>query len=107
MSSKRWSAMMLLFTMVLIVAAACAHSTGQSIKTTADDATITAKVKTKLAAEQMGTLTHVDVDTQNGVVYLNGTVSSQTLKTRATEIARDVSGVTEVVNNLQVSAAAR
>jgi hyperosmotically inducible protein len=70
-----------------------------------DDTTITASVKTNLASERAVTLTKIDVDTDNGVVYLNGVVDSAAMKQRATEIARQVSGVTKVVNNLQIAGA--
>ena len=68
-----------------------------------DDATITAQVKGRLATAEAETLTNVNVDTVNGVVYLNGTVDSSELKTRAESIARSQEGVQRVVNNLQVA----
>jgi len=77
-------------------------TTGSSSRTTGeviDDATITAAVKTKLAAEKISTLTKVDVDTRLGTVYLNGVVDSDATKQRATTIAQ---GVNNVVNNLTV-----
>jgi osmotically-inducible protein OsmY len=88
---------------VTVIAFGCAELTGRQASTTVDDAQITAKVKTKLAAEQIGTLTRVDVDTVRGTVYLNGTVQRAELKSRATDLARGVDGVQKVVNNLQVS----
>ena len=39
--------------------------------------TITASVKTKLAAEKPATLTKVDVDTNKGTVYLTGNVENR------------------------------
>jgi osmotically-inducible protein OsmY len=47
-------------------------------------------------------LTRIDVDTNGGVVALNGTVESADQRARAEEIARRVSGVKSVINNLQV-----
>jgi hyperosmotically inducible protein len=82
----------------------CATMTGKTAGRTFDDATITATVKADLAAEKASTLTRIDVDTNEGVVYLNGTVASSGDKQRAERIARDVSGVRRVVNNLQVQA---
>jgi hypothetical protein len=69
---------------------------------TSGDSTITAKVKAKLASEKLATLTKVDVDTRGGVVQLNGTVDSERTRMRATDLARQVDGVREVVNNLKV-----
>ncbi len=59
-------------------------------------------MKSKLAGEKPATLTKVDVDTNKGTVYLTGNVDNPALKARATELAREVSGVHEVVNNLKV-----
>ena len=42
--------------------------------------------------------------TNNGVVALNGTVQSEDMRVRATDVARGVKGVREVVNNLRVQA---
>jgi len=80
----------------------CRSMTGKSAGTNADDATITASVKTKLVADKASNLTRVDVDTNNGTVYLNGTVDSAELKARAEQLARQAQGVKSVVNNLQV-----
>jgi len=88
-----------------VLASGCTALTGKSAGTNVDDASITAAVKTNLASNRgMQTLTSVDVDTNNGVVSLNGVVDSQAAKQRAAEIARQTSGVTQVVNNLQVAA---
>jgi len=83
----------------------CTALTGKSAGTNIDDAGITASVKTNLASERgMQTLTSIDVDTNRGVVSLNGVVESAAAKQRAAEIARQTSGVKSVVNNLQVAA---
>jgi len=83
----------------------CTALTGKSAGTNVDDSSITASVKTNLASERgMQTLTAIDVDTNRGVVSLNGVVESNAAKQRAAEIARQTAGVTSVVNNLQVAA---
>ena len=90
-------------TMTLVLAtAACQSMTGKSAGTNIDDATITASVKSKLVAEKAGNLTRVDVDTNNGTVYLNGTVESPEQRSRAEQLAWQAKGVKSVVNNLQV-----
>jgi osmotically-inducible protein OsmY len=66
------------------------------------DSTITAGVKARLAREKVATLVKVNVDTNQGVVELNGSVDSKHTKLRATELARQVDGVRKVVNNLKV-----
>jgi hyperosmotically inducible protein len=47
-------------------------------------------------------LIKVNVDTNQGVVDLNGSVDSVHTKQRAAELARQVDGVRKVVNNLKV-----
>jgi hyperosmotically inducible protein len=88
--------------MLVAVTAGCTAMTGKSAGQNVDDATITAQVKTKLAAEKPATLTKVDVDTNQGTVYLTGNVENATVKARATELARQVAGVRDVVNNLKI-----
>jgi hyperosmotically inducible protein len=44
----------------------------------------------------------INVDTNQGTVHLNGTVDSPAAKERAAELARQVEGVRQVVNNLKV-----
>jgi hyperosmotically inducible protein len=82
----------------------CESRTGKTVGQTVDDASLTASVKTKLAAEQAATLTAVNVDTHQGVVSLSGTVESEALKQRAATLAQETQGVSRVVNNLQVRA---
>ena len=89
---------------VVLVLAATLSACGsmKSGATSVDDATITASVKSKLVADKAANLTRVDVDTNNGTVYLNGTVDSAEQKTRAERLAWQAQGVKSVVNNLQV-----
>lgn len=80
----------------------CTAPTGKTAGQNIDDAKIAAAVKTRLAGEKGATLTTVDVDTNLGTVYLSGTADTVAMKQRATELARQVSGVREVVSNLKV-----
>ncbi len=91
---------------MMVLLAACQSTTGRTLGQNIDDSAITASVKAKLAAEKIATLTRIDVDTNQGVVALNGTVQSADMRTRAEEIARQVKGVRDVINNLRVQAAA-
>ena len=93
---------MLALAMLVAVTAGCTAMTGKSAGDNVDDAKITAQVKTKLAAEKPATLTKVDVDTNKGTVYLTGNVENTMVKDRATELARTVAGVREVVNNIKI-----
>ena len=87
---------------IMMLLAACSSMTGKTVGENIDDAGITAKVKAKLAGEKISTVTRIDVDTNQGVVALKGTVSSEAMRVRAAEIAREVKGVRDVVNNLRV-----
>ncbi len=67
--------------------------TGQTAGQYIDDSTITTSVKAKLVADKAANFTRIDVDTTNRVVSLTGVVESPEQKTRAQQIAMDVSGV--------------
>lgn len=87
---------------VVAVLAGCQTVTGKTAGQTVDDASITASVKSKLVADRAANLTRVDVDTNSGTVYLNGTVETAEQKARAEQLAWQAQGVKGVVNNLQV-----
>lgn len=87
---------------VVAVAVGCRGMTGRSTGQTIDDASVTASVKSRLVADAATNLTRVDVDTNNGTVYLKGTVDSAEQKARAEQLAWQATGVKNVVNNLQV-----
>jgi hyperosmotically inducible protein len=89
---------------IMMVLAACTSMTGKTLGENIDDAGITSQVKAKLAGEKISTVTRIDVDTNQGIVALNGTVTSEEMRARASEVARGVKGVRQVVNNLQVRA---
>ena len=88
--------------LLVITLMGCQSMTGKTAGRNVDDATITASVKSTLVADKAANLTRVDVDTNNGVVALNGVVESGEQKTRAEQLARRVDGVRNVVNNLQI-----
>ena len=93
---------LLILVMLVAVTTGCTSMTGKSAGQNVDDAKITAELKTKLAAEKPSTLTKVNVDTDMGTVHLTGNVPTPELKARATELARQVSGVRDVVNDLKI-----
>ena len=68
------------------------------------DSLITTKVKAELIKDRDTKARHIDVDTQNGVVVLKGTVDSATEKQKAEQDARRVKGVLKVTNELSVKA---
>jgi osmotically-inducible protein OsmY len=76
----------------------------RTIGSRVDDALITASVKTKLAAEHAKNLVNVNVDSQDGIVHLQGSVPTADDKTVAEHLARGVKGVRGVTNDLRVEA---
>jgi hyperosmotically inducible protein len=67
------------------------------------DSVITTKVKAKLAAKHMTTLTHIKVDTdENGVVWLSGTAPTKDARDLAGMIAKGTDGVQDVNNDINV-----
>jgi hyperosmotically inducible protein len=87
---------------LIFVLGGCQAMTGRTAGQNIDDSNTTAAVKTQLARDKVSSLTRIDVDTNGGVVALNGTVESAEQRARAEQIARGVGGVRSVVNNLQV-----
>lgn len=67
-----------------------------------DDAAITAKVKTALIDDELTKASQINVETRAGVVQLGGFVNTDAERDRATQVARSVSGVKEVRNDLQI-----
>lgn len=68
------------------------------------DAAITMEVKAMLAKDPKLSALAINVDTAGGRVALKGTAPTGVAKDRATELARSVSGVTAVDNELAVKA---
>lgn len=84
--------------------AACAPSqTARGTGEFVDDATLTARVKTELTRTQgLGDALAINVDSYRGVVSLAGFVDNEAQARAAVQAARNVNGVREVRNNLQV-----
>jgi hyperosmotically inducible protein len=67
------------------------------------DSVITTKVKSKLAAKHLTTLTRIKVDTdENGVVWLSGRAPTQDAVDMAAMIAKDTDGVKSVHNDIAI-----
>jgi hyperosmotically inducible protein len=66
------------------------------------DAAITASVNAALARDPSLSAVRIDVDTVNGTVSLKGSAPDQAARSRATELASAVKGVTNVDNQLEV-----
>ncbi|MBG6244602.1 molecular chaperone OsmY [Candidatus Symbiopectobacterium sp. 'North America'] len=75
----------------------------QSLGSYTDDAVITSSIKAKLLADKIVPSRHVKVETQEGVVQLSGNVKNTAQSARAESIAKAVSGVKSVKNDLTVT----
>ncbi|MBA3253364.1 MAG: BON domain-containing protein [Pseudomonadota bacterium] len=101
-------------TAAALVLAACSRSERQEVRTEAkqatnatanvvDNAALTTKVKAALIADEMVKGTQINVDSNSGTVKLTGTVDTPAQLARAVEVAKGVSGVQRVENNLASS----
>jgi osmotically-inducible protein OsmY len=74
------------------------EGTGQYL----DDSVITTKVKAAIFDDPTTKVLEINVETFKGVVQLSGFVSSQAAADRAVELARGVSGVKGVTNDMRL-----
>lgn len=86
-----------------IVATGCAgsryhRSTGESI----DDRSLTSRVKSALSSDSLYKYPDVNVTTFKGTVQLSGFVDSNNQKSKAADLAKSVTGVKEIENNITV-----
>jgi hyperosmotically inducible periplasmic protein len=81
-----------------------AKRAGAVAKRATQNAALTGKVKSALAADVGLKTMKINVDSEGGVVTLKGHVDSADTKRRAAVTAGKVKGVTEVRNQLQVRA---
>jgi osmotically-inducible protein OsmY len=79
-------------------AAAGQQTAGEEV----DDAVVTAKVKARLVDDAVTKAYQINVETFKGTVQLSGSVDSEEARLRATELAKNVGGVKDVKNSLQV-----
>ncbi|MBL8416415.1 MAG: BON domain-containing protein [Propionivibrio sp.] len=93
----------LFMAVMLITAVGCASTskqegTGEYV----DDSVITTKVKAAVLNEPTLKSAEINVETFKGVVQLSGFVSSQAAANKAVEVARSVSGVKSVRNDMRM-----
>ena len=79
-----------------------AADTGTAIK----DSWITLKVHSQFVPEDVLSGSDIDVDTNKGVVMLNGTVASEAGRAKAIAIAKATDGVKSVMDHLRIAAPA-
>ncbi len=78
------------------------HTQGRTAGTYIDDRMVSSKVKGALDKAPVYKYPNVDVSTFNGTVQLNGFVDTQPQKDQAAQIAAQVQGVKQLVNNITV-----
>ena len=80
-----------------------ARRLGRTIGTGANDGWLWTKTRALLAAADDLRDSTINVDVDNEVVTLSGTVATAAQKTKAAQVAKDVEGVKSVKNNLTVT----
>ena len=87
----------------IIAVSGCAVTRGQeSVGAYVDDAAITTSVKARFVDNRQVDAASIKVETLNGTVLLSGFAKNGTERTTAEQIARNVSGVRAVRNEIAV-----
>jgi len=104
MQRGRFSATVLLavFLMGGLPISGCAKSNSRAIAVSIDDAVISTRVKTAFINDPVVGLARIDVETSSGVVTLSGRVKSREEEAKAIELARKITGVTDVKSTLVI-----
>lgn len=89
-------------TLILAFAGCAGTRTKESTGGYVDDSAITAKVKAALVGDPVTKAREISVETFKGVVQLSGFVNTPQEKDRAGELAREVKGVADVKNNINI-----
>lgn len=72
----------------------------RSVGEVVDDSGITMSVKSRLLDDPLVKGLRIDVDTRDGVVFLTGSIASDTERQKAIQLARETKGVRDVKANL-------
>lgn len=85
---------------LLLTLAAC--SSTQPMATQVDDNAIATTIEGKLVADPQINPFKIDVDVNEGVVRLSGTVKKEEVRAEAEKLARDTEGVRRVRNEIEI-----
>lgn len=103
MNTTSWIAATMVALSSVLALGGCAVTSGQSsVGEYVDDKTITARVKTRMAADPQVSAMRIDVTTLDGTVQLSGFATSQAEKDKAGAIASEVPNVKSVRNDIVV-----
>jgi osmotically-inducible protein OsmY len=103
MPGRNWLRSAAMAFAVTAAVAACAPMQGRETPGEyVDDATITSKIKAELVRDKDLPATQIRVETMQNVVQLSGFVDSAAQKSKAAQVARGISGVKEVKNDIIV-----
>ena len=72
------------------------------VKDAAHDATITTKIKAKMALDDTLKSGAIDVSTEGSTVTVSGTVPTAAARNRALALARETAGVSVVIDRLEI-----
>ena len=100
---RRFPRLIAMMAALALLGACSSTRTQQSAGEVIDDSVLTAKVKAGLIDDPITKAGQINVETYRGVVELGGFVDNAQQKDQATKVARSVTGVKEVRNDLRVS----
>ena len=80
-----------------------AGEAASDIKSAMAEGTLTAKIKAKMALDDLVKASAISVETTGSVVTLTGHVSSKAERDRAVRIAQETDGITKVIDKLQIT----
>jgi osmotically-inducible protein OsmY len=103
MITRHLLAATLVATAALLITSGCAVTRGQeSVGAYIDDATITTQIKSRFVESKAVDAASIHIETLNGTVLLSGFAKSSNERSTAESIARNVSGVKAVRNEIAV-----
>jgi hyperosmotically inducible protein len=74
----------------------------QKVKETVSEASLTTKIKAKMALDDRVKARAIDVTTNGTTVTVSGNVGTPAERERAVALARETAGVTQVIDRLQI-----
>jgi osmotically-inducible protein OsmY len=83
-------------------AAATAKTVVERTEEAVGNASLTAKIKSKMALDDSVKAININVNTDGSVVTLAGSVGSEAERKRAVQLARETAGVTAVIDRMQI-----